>query len=138
MKVAIVYDSRTGNTEAAAKQIAQTYRDGGHEVVLARVDKADPADAAAADVLCVGSWTQGLFIVLQHATPATIRFIDSLPSLAGREAVVFCSYALSSGKLLPNLARLLTSKGASVPWQLAFRGRTPPPRLAVLAGSLKK
>jgi len=138
MKVAIIYDSRTGNTEAAAGQLAQVYRDRGHEVIVTSADKADPAEAAAADILCVGSWTQGLFIVLQHATPATIRFIDALPSLEGKEAVVFCSYRLSSGKLLPTLASLLTKKGARVSWQLAFKGRTPPATLAQLAGSPKK
>ncbi|MHB8417222.1 MAG: flavodoxin family protein [Myxococcales bacterium] len=137
MKVAIVYDSRTGNTQAAAEQIAQLYRERGHEVVVSTAEAANPAEVARADVVCIGSWTQGLFVVLQHATEATLRFVSALPALAGKEAVVFCSYGLSSGKLLPNLAKLLRAKGARVSFSLPFRGRAAPPALAELAASIK-
>jgi len=125
MKIAIVYDSRTGNTEAAARALAARYRERGDEVALLRVDEADPAAVAAADLVCVGSWTQGLFVVLQHATAATMRFIDRLPPLAGKEALVFCSYALSPGRTLARMAGRLEHKGARVAHRVAFRGRAP-------------
>ena len=76
MQVAIVYDSRTGTTKAMAEKMAEHVRSAGHECNVAPVQAADPAAVAAADAVCVGSWTEGLFFILQHATKATMEFID--------------------------------------------------------------
>ena len=78
MKVAIVYDSRTGTTKAAAEEMAQMAVSIGHEATAVAVQAASHADVSAADAVCVGSWTEGLFFILQHATKATMEFIDSL------------------------------------------------------------
>jgi flavodoxin I len=125
MKVVIVYDSRTGNTESAASRIADTFRSRGDEVSLQKVSEASPGEAAKADVLCVGSWTQGLFVVGQHPTPATMRFIEQLPAIPGKRTGVFCSYGLMPGKTLAKMARVLELKGARVEWRVAFHGRDP-------------
>ena len=52
--------------------------------------------------MCVGSWTEGLYFILQHATKATMEFIDSL-SLDGTPAAVFCTYKTSPGKMLDKM-----------------------------------
>ncbi len=122
MRVAIVHDSRTGNTAAAAEQMAEAFRNKGHTVELRRVGEADGA-VASADIVCVGSWTQGLFIIGQHPTAAIRDFIDRLPDMKGKVGVAFCSYALAPGKTLDKLAGGLAAKGATVGWRLPFRGR---------------
>ena len=68
MKLAIVYDSRTGTTKAAAEEMAQLGAAAGLDTGAYAVGVASPADIAAADALCVGSWTEGLFFFRQHAT----------------------------------------------------------------------
>ena len=104
MKVAIVFDSSTGRTRAAAEEMAEVGRAAGHECTVRSVQDADPTAVSAADAICVGSWCQGLFIVFQHATKATMDFIDSLDRLDGKPAAVFCTYKLAVGGMLPKMA----------------------------------
>ena len=122
MKIAIVFDSSTGRTRAAAEEMAQVARAAGHECTVRSVQDADPAEVSAADALCVGSWCQGLFIVLQHATAATMDFIDSLDALGGKPAAVFCTYKTAAGGMLPKMAARLQSRGADVTGSFKSRG----------------
>ena len=122
MRIAIVYDSKTGTTARAAQAMAAAAERAGHECVVEPVSKADPRRVAQADAVCVGSWTQGLFFVLQHATPATMRFIESLGALGGKPAAVFCTYKTSSGALLDRMAQRLEQRGASVTGRFRWRG----------------
>jgi flavodoxin len=122
MKVAIVFDSKTGRTKAAAEEMAEVARAAGHECTIRSVQDADPAEVSAADALCVGSWCQGLFFVLQHATTATMDFIDSLDELGGKPAAVFCTYKTAVGGMLPKMAARLESRGAEVTGSFKSRG----------------
>lgn len=122
MKLAIVYDSSTGRTRAAAEEMADLARAAGHECTVRSVQDADPAAASAADALCVGSWCRGLFFVFQHATKASMDFIDGLGSLNGKPAAVFCTYRTAAGGMLPKMAARLESRGAVVTGSFKSRG----------------
>ena len=122
MKVAIVFDSSTGTTRAAAEEMAQVARAAGHECTVGSVQDADPAAVSAADALCIGSWCQGLFFVFQHATEATMEFIDSLDELGGKPAAVFCTYKTAVGRMLSKMAARLESRGAHVTGSFKSRG----------------
>jgi flavodoxin len=122
MKLAIVYDSSTGRTRAAAEEMAEVARAAGHECTVRSVQDADPAAASAADALCVGSWCQGLFFLFQHATKATMDFIDELGSLNGKPAAVFCTYKTAVGGMLPGMAARLERRGAVVTGSFKSRG----------------
>lgn len=135
MKLAIVYDSRTGTTKAMAEQMVEIARSVGHGCVLSPVQAADPAEVATADVVCVGSWTEGLFFVLQHATKATMEFIARL-SLSGQPTAVFCTYKTSPGKMLGKMAAALAARGAQVPAEFKSRGPTVPEEFAGWLASL--
>ena len=93
----------------------------GHDCRVVPVQGADPADVARADAVCVGSWTEGLFFILQHATKTTMEFIDTL-SLEGKQAAVFCTYKTSPGKMLPKMAQAMEDRGARVTGQFKVRG----------------
>lgn len=121
MNIAIVYDSRTGITAAAARAMGKTLTERGHACTIESVAEADPARAAGADLICVGSWTKGLFVILQHPTDESLRFIDRL-GLAGKRALVFCTYKLATGSTLPRMARAMERRGAHVIGQFKFRG----------------
>jgi len=125
MKVTIVYDSRTGTTRSAALAMGSLFEEHGHSASVRPVAEADPREVAASVLICVGSWTQGLFVVLQHATKATIAFIDRLTDIGGKPAVVFCTYKLATGSMLPRMAAAFEAKGARVIGQFRFRGPTP-------------
>jgi flavodoxin len=122
MKVAIVFDSKTGTTKAAAEAMAELVREAGHQCTVSSVQDADPTAVSAADAVCVGSWCQGLFFVLQHATTASMDFIDSLDELGGKPAAVFCTYKTAVGGMLPKMAAGLESRGADVTGSFKSRG----------------
>ena len=122
MNVAIVYDSRTGTTRAAAEAMSRVLIQHGHQVQVTPVGSADPAQVAGADLVCVGSWTQGLFLVLQHATRATREFLERLGDLSGKQALVFCTYKVATGSMLPRMAAALEAKGARVVGRFRWRG----------------
>lgn len=122
MRVAIVVDSQTGTTRAAAEEMADLVRGAGHECTVTAVEDADPAAVGEADALCVGSWCKGLFFVLQHATQATLDFIDELDDLNGRPAAVFCTYKTAVGGMLADMAARLESRGAIVTGSFKSRG----------------
>ena len=122
MRVAIVFDSETGTTKAAAEAMAQLVRAAGHECTVGSVQDADPAAVSAADALCVGSWCKGLFVVFQHATEATIDFIDNLDALDGKPVAVFCTYKTAVGGMLSKMAARLESRGAKVTGSFKSRG----------------
>lgn len=122
MNVAIVYDSETGTTKAAAEAMSELARGAGHDTTVSSVQDADPADVSKADVICVGSWCKGLFFFAQHATEATMDFIDGLGRLDGKPAAVFCTYKTAVGKMLSHMAARLESRGANVTGSFKSRG----------------
>jgi flavodoxin len=135
VRVVIVYDSRTGTTKAAAEEMAQVAVAAGHGATAVAVQAASPVDVSATDAVCVGSWTEGLFFIRQHATKATMEFIDSL-SLDGTPAAVFCTYKTSPGKMLDKMATALEARGARVTGRFRSRGRQAPEGFAGWIGSL--
>ncbi len=135
MNIAIVYDSRTGTTQAAAEEMARLASDAGHTSSITAVADADAAQVSGADAVCIGSWTEGLFFILQHATKATMAFIDSL-SLDGTPAAVFCTYKTSPGKMLDKMADRLEARGGTVTGRFRSKGRTAPDGFADWLNSL--
>ncbi len=122
MQVAIVFDSKTGTTKAAAEAMAELVRATGHQCTVSSVQDADPTSVSAADAICVGSWCKGVYVVLQHATKATMDFVDGLDGLDGKPAAVFCTYKLATGGMLPKMAARLESRGANVTGSFKSRG----------------
>jgi flavodoxin len=123
MKLAIVYDSRTGTTKAAAEEMAEMAVAAGHDASAVAVEEASSTETAAAEAVCVGSWTEGLFFFRQHATKATMDFIGDL-DLDGTPAAVFCTYKTSPGKMLDNMADALEARGARPTGKFRSRGAT--------------
>jgi flavodoxin len=114
MRVAIVYDSSTGTTKAVAEQMGEVARGAGHECTVDSIHDADPAAVSAADVICVGSWTKGLYVIRQGPTQATIDFIGRLEPLEGKQVAVFTTYAIAVGKTLKKMASPLEARGGDV------------------------
>ncbi len=136
MQLAIVYDSKTGKTKAAAEQMADTARAAGHDCTVSSVSDADPAAIAAADAICLGSWTKGIYVILQGPTQATLDFAGKLENLNGKPAAVFATYALALGKTLDKLAAPLTAAGANVTGKFRSKGPKAAPEFAAWLSSL--
>jgi flavodoxin len=119
MKAVIIHESLTGNTHRAATLIADElyrHRIGSRLFAAAAVD---PEAIAAADLVIVGTWTDGLLVVGQR--PGRKGRLKKLPDLTGKRCAVFCTYAIDSGKTLQKLTALLEAKGAQVLGGMALR-----------------
>jgi flavodoxin len=136
MNIAIVYDSSTGTTAKAAETMGKTMEAHGHQCRVQSVAQADPAAVSEADLICIGSWVKGLFIIGQHPTEGTMRFIDRLGDLSGKNAIVFCTYKLATGSTLRQMAQALEEEGATVVEQFKYRGPEPNSKFVSFASSL--
>lgn len=117
MEATIVYFSQTGNTRRVAEALAQGLRAGGHAARLVSLRKATAEDAAAGDLLGIGTPC----FSSQAPTPVK-RFLSSLPGLERKRAFVFATCGGAPGRVLYDQTRLLQSKGAEVVGGFLARG----------------
>ena len=85
---------------------------------LAPVGQPDHAAIQDADIVLVGTWVHGLFVVGQ--TPWAAAKISNLPAMRGKRAAVFCTFALNPGKSLDRLTGAVQATGAEVVGGLAL------------------
>lgn len=111
MKVAVVYWSTTGNTEAMAEEVALGVRDAGAEVLLAEMSEVEASTIAEYDRIILGAPAMGL----EELDEFEVRpFCDALlPSLDGKEVGVFGSCGWSRGEWLLKWAKELAAAGAT-------------------------
>jgi flavodoxin len=125
MKVAIVFDTRTGITAAAAERMAEVIRAAGHECSVENVSRADPKAVARAGAVVLGGWTKGWFVIRQHPSDGVLAFIEKL-SLGGRPVAVFATYKLAVGSTVTQLARAVEAAGGQVTGMYAVKGPRAP------------
>jgi flavodoxin len=137
MNIEIVYDSNLGTTATAAQAMGKAFMAQGHQCRVQSIGKADPVEVANADLICIGSWVKGLFIIRQHPTEGTLHFINRLGDLKGKRAVVFCTYKIAAGSTLRQMAQALEKKGAVIVGQFKYRGPQPGTSFTNFAQSLR-
>ena len=113
MKAALLVESLTGNTWQAAEMIADKLQQERWTITgLSRVRTPDLASVEQADVVLVGTWTHGLFIVGQ--APFALGNIANLPTMRGKKAACFLTFALNAGKSIDKLSTAVGQTGAEV------------------------
>ncbi len=112
MNVTIAYDSSTGKTRQATESMGKTLEEPGHQCQVHSVGKIDPDEVKQADLFCAGTWVKGFFILKQHPTKSSMRFIEEQGNLDGNQAVVFCTYMLAAGSTLMRISQALQANGA--------------------------
>jgi hypothetical protein len=85
---------------------------------LSRARQPDYAALQSADLVLVGTWVHGLFVVGQ--TPWALGELAKLPVMSGKKAAAFCTYALNPGSSLHKMTGVLDSLGAEVLGGLAL------------------
>lgn len=136
MNIAIVYESNTGTTATAAQAMGRELTRLGHQCQVQSVAKADPAEVAKADLICIGAWVKGLLIIGQHPSEGALKFIRRLGSLPGKRVAVFCTYKIATGSALSQLATPLETEGAVVVARFQFRGHQPGAKFVQFARAL--
>lgn len=109
----MTYRSRTGNTEAAAEYIGGEFASRGHDVAVRPYDGIDFGEVAEADLVCVGTWVDGL--VLFGHRPAETGKLREIPMLWHKPTAAFMTYAINPGDCIDTFADWLeTELGANV------------------------
>ena len=112
MRAVVIYESLTGNTAKAAELIGQHLVEEGVSATVFPTTQVNFQAVADADLVIVGSWTDGLFFFAQK--PAKAGRLSLLPLLNGKKCAVFCTFALDPGKTLDKLTDLMAERGADV------------------------
>jgi len=119
VRVVVIYESLTGNTRKASHLIAEELNAAGHTAVACPTTAVDLGALQQADLVVVGGWTDGFFVVGQR--PGRAGRLKGLPALAGKRAVCFVTYALDSGKTLDKLIAIVEGLGATVEGGMTIR-----------------
>jgi hypothetical protein len=112
MRAVVIYESLRGHTARAAELIAGHLEAAGVSATVCPTTEVDYQAVADADLVVVGSWTDGLFLFGQK--PARAGRLSQLPVLTGKRCAVFCTFALDPGKTLDKLTDLMVERGADV------------------------
>lgn len=113
MKAAILYSSFTGTTRKAGELIAGNLQQEGWGITgVSPVSKPEMAAIQDADVVIIGTWVHGLFVVGQ--APFGIAGIGALPAMRGKLAATYCTFALNPAKTLEKMDKAVTHLGAQV------------------------
>jgi hypothetical protein len=113
MRAVVIYESLTGKTERASFLIADELIRLGIPTVAYDVDGPIDLDTlAAADVVVVGTWVSGHFVVRQK--PGGAGKLARMPSIRGKKTAVFVTFALNPGKALQKLIALVEANGGEV------------------------
>ena len=119
MNAVVIYESFTGNTQRAAELIAAALGEAGVGATVCPVTRVDYQALSSADVVIVGTWTDGIFVVGQR--PGRASRLRALPVMDRKRCVVYCTYALNPGKTLAKLSRIMVERGADVLGGMAIR-----------------
>ena len=119
MKAVVLVESLTGNTWKAGEMIATKLQDSGIGITeLCRVREPDHGAIQRADLVIVGTWVDGLFVVAQK--PRGESALGKLPAMVGKKAATFCTFGLNPGKTIDKLDRIVASRGPEVVGGLAL------------------
>ncbi len=122
MKAVVLFESLTGNTRRAGELIASKLQS--HGVGITAVSPLrDPEHGAIqdADVVIVGTWVHGLFVVGQ--APFGLGTVAHMPAISGKLVATYCTFALNPAKSLDKLGRALEARGGNVVGGLALHRR---------------
>lgn len=109
MKVAVIYASTTGNTEAMANAVCESVKASGVEVIFGAADGADSSAVSSCDVIFLGSPAMG-GEVLEDSMEEFYSKLESL--INGKKVAVFGSYDWGDGQWLRDWADRVKAAGA--------------------------
>lgn len=119
MNAAIIYESLTGNTRKTAHLIGEELTRAGVGVSVSPITKIDYQALEVADLVIVGTWTDGMIVAGQR--PGRAQRLRRLPVLDRKRCLVFITYAIDPGKTLQKLTRIMEERGANVLGGMAIK-----------------
>lgn len=100
MKAVITYYSHKGHTANYAREIAMHLWSRGVSVSLCSLSDFDKKKAAEADILVLGCWTSGFFVVGQHPHRRWREFARSIAGeYSAKRFILFTTYKIRTGSM---------------------------------------
>ena len=118
MRAIVIYESLTGNTRRAAGLIADELGQRGVEATTCPTNRINYQALARADLVIIGTWTDGLLFVGQR--PGRAAKLRSLPVIDGKRCIVYVTYAVDPGKTVRKLEAIVAERGGVVLGGLAI------------------
>ena len=118
---AIVYRSATGTTRRLAEEVGAHLQSRGVVTTVQSVGDADAASLATVDLVFLGCWTSGFFVVAQHPDEPWMAFVRDLPTLGRARVGLFTTYKLATGSMFARMRAALGAKAGSVDLELKSR-----------------
>lgn len=119
MRAVIIYESLTGNTRKTAHLISRELSNAGAEVAVCPITHLDYQALEAADLVIVGTWTDGFVIAGQR--PGRAARLRRMPVLDRKRCLVYCTYAIDPGRTLHKLTGIVQERGAAVLGGMAIK-----------------
>jgi flavodoxin len=119
---AIVYCSATFTTAGLAEDIAAHLRGRGIEATVAAFGEEDPEVLASADLVFLGAWTHGLFVIAQHPERSWVEWARGLPRLDRPRVALFTTYKLATGSMFRRMREALAPTGARIGVEIKAKG----------------
>jgi len=107
MKAHVSYLSKTGITRKYASELDALLRNNQVDSTMQNIHDANPEDTGEADLVLLGAWCHGLFILLQHPDKPWVKFARQLPDLSGKKVALFTTYKLATGSMFKKMKRQL-------------------------------
>lgn len=120
-RAVVVYRSRTGITQRYGDEIAAHLRSRGLEASASSIADCDPGRLAEADLVFLGCWTNGWFVVNQHPDLPWVAFARDLPRLDHATVALFTTYKLATGSMFARMRDALAHAKAHVDLELRSR-----------------
>ena len=118
----MIYESLTGNTRRAGELIGAELASRGVAVTVCPINAISYQALARADLVIIGSWTDGLLLVGQR--PGRSGRLRAMPVIDGKRCLVYLTYAIDPGKALRKLEAIVEERGGTVLGGLAIhRGK---------------
>jgi flavodoxin len=117
----VVYRSSTGTTRRFAEEIGAHLESRGVTASVRSVGEGDPASLAGADLVLLGCWTSGLFVVAQHPDEPWLAFVRDMPALGGARVGLFTTYKLATGSMFARMRAAIGAKASRIELELKSR-----------------
>ena len=111
-KIAVIYWSGTGNTQAMAEAVAEGAKGAGAQVDLYSVSETSAGAAAAYDTLALGCPAMGAEVLEESEFEPFFTELEG--SLSGKKVALFGSYGWGDGQWMREWAERVTGEGATV------------------------
>ena len=112
MKIALVYRSTTGRTEAMAKAIEEGILAAGGAVNVSSIEDVNVDDVFASDILVLGSSADGAESIDEANFVPFME--DNKDKFAGKKVFLFGSYGWGDGEWMRNWVEQMTGAGAEM------------------------